>query len=99
VNGSLEATVAEHFQQPCGSQPRMLLERLLNEIEKRRGGERPRRARLEALGFERAPNGVGMEVEFGGDGADLPMLGEEEAANGGNLFGRDHRFIQDREKD
>ena len=54
---------------------------------------------MESLSLKRAPNGVRMKLEFSGDGADLPMLGEEEAANGGNLFRRDHRFIQDREKD
>lgn len=98
MNRSLEASIAEHFHQPCGSQARMLLERLLNELKKVVGGHQARGPCLEALGLKRTPNRVRMKVEFGGDGADLPMLGEEQAANGGSLFGRDHRFIRDREK-
>ena len=44
----------------------------------------------EALGGQRAPHSVRMHLELGGDGAHSPVLGEEQAADLGDLRGGDH---------
>jgi len=54
-------------------------------------GTNLRPAADEAVVLDRPPDGVGMDAEHAGDGADAPMLGVEEAANLGVLLGRDHR--------
>jgi hypothetical protein len=93
--------VADHLKKARGPQPRVLFEGLLNEVQKRVGRKRPGRARPESLGFQSAFDSIGVEVEFGSDGPDLPMLDIEKAANRGNQFLRDHpspRFVKRVEK-
>ncbi len=65
---------------------------MLDEIEKGIEGTRDGKASAKPFGLQRAFDGVRMQVEFGGDRSDLPMLGEKETANGGNQFRRDHCF-------
>lgn len=50
-------------------------------------------ARLKAAGFDGVANRIGMHAEFGGDGADLPMLGVKVAADAGAQFFADHARI------
>ena len=54
-----------------------------------RGAARARAARARVVRDRRA-HGVMVDAEGGGDGADLPVLAEIEAANLGVLLGRDH---------
>ena len=83
--------LAHHLEQPRGAEPRVLLERRLEERpvgveEARADGGRPG----EALGGQRPPHRVGMEAELGGDRPHPPVLGEEEAADLGDLRRGDH---------
>src|SRR3954447_8630716 len=69
----------------------MLLQCLADEAEPGiddRGAERTRTA--EALRFNGATDGVGMDSEFASDGADFPVLGVKVPANLGVSFGADH---------
>jgi hypothetical protein len=83
--------LAHHLEQPRGAQSRVLLERRLEERpvgveEARADGGRPG----EALGGERPADRVGVQAELGGDRPHSPVLGEEEAANLGDLRRGDH---------
>jgi hypothetical protein len=57
---------------------------------KRTGGARRGYAWDSAPAAQSVFDGVGMQAERGGDGADLPMLGIKEAANFSDGFRRDH---------
>jgi len=46
------------------------------------------------IGLDRAAYRLRVQVELVRDGADLPVFSKEEAANFGNLFGRDHGSLQ-----
>ena len=91
-NRSGVATRAHHLEEPRGSEPRILCERVADERE----------VRIEAAGAARATSdgvrvvrdggahGVMVDGEGRGDGADLPVLAEIKPANLGVLLGRDH---------
>ena len=90
---ALVAAIAKHLVQPRRTQMGMLLEGDEDEVAVR---VEHLRANAE-LGREERPaldgvmDGVAVQSELGGDGADLPVLGEEEATDLGALLARDHR--------
>ena len=47
---------------------------------------------MEAVGFNGFANGIRVNAQFAGDGADLPMLGVKITANLDVRFWIDHRF-------
>lgn len=59
---------------------------LLDEAEKGVGGLGARTVVIEVSGLQGALDRVGMESQLGGDGPDLPMLGEKEASNVGDVL-------------
>lgn len=79
------AAPAQHFVKPRRAQPRVLRERVAQEGQIRIEHGHARRSAtapmVEAFGFQRAPHGVGMQLELVGDGADLPVFSEIESAN------------------
>ena len=85
--------IAEHLVQACGSQTGVLLERQVDEaaegVEHLRANAELGREKRTAL--DRAMNSVVVKAELGGNGADLPMLGEEESPDRGALRVGDHR--------
>src|SRR5690606_32900628 len=73
------AAGAHHLVDPRRSQPRVLLEDLLDELLVRvqhRRANRPRRRAAESIGLDRPRDGLVMDAELAGDGANLPVLGE-----------------------
>ena len=88
---ALIAPLPEHHEQPGGPEPRIPLEGLLEEgavgVELARPHARGPR---EAVGGQGPAHGVGMQAELRRDGADPPVLGEEESADLGNLRRGDH---------
>jgi hypothetical protein len=46
---------------------------------------------IEAVGFNRMPNRIGMDLELTGDRADLAVLGKEQMTNLHTGFCADHR--------
>src|SRR5215813_3960209 len=69
----------------------MLLEHLANKRQVRVDNGWPHRLSVpEALGFNGAPHGVGMDIQGLCNRADLPMLGKEISANLYADFGTDH---------
>jgi hypothetical protein len=93
VHAARVAAIPKHLEQARRSQARILLEGLLDEcpvrLERRRA---TREATIgEALGLERKLDGVPMNTELAGDGADLPVLGEEEPPDASSLLLGDHR--------
>ena len=79
--------------QAGGPQPGVLLERARDDslvgIQPARADLRPGMAAASAI--DGAPDGVVMDAEGVGDGADRPVLGVEEAPDLGPLQQRDHR--------
>ena len=85
----------EHLIQASRSQARILLERLLDEVKIRIGQARAQAAPLvEAMRLDGPLHRLRMQVELGGDGADLPMLGKKESANFGGHLSTDHFSLQ-----
>jgi hypothetical protein len=86
------STIPDHLVEARGAQPWMLLQHLAHKRQIRIDNGGPQRLGvLEALHFNGAPYGVGVDVQSGGNGADFPMLGVEIAANLYTGFGTDHR--------
>jgi hypothetical protein len=85
--------MARELEEARGAQARVRFEGRRDErlegIERRDGGAVGDVD--EALGFDRELHGVAVDAELGGDRADLPVLGEEEAAHARAQLGRDHR--------
>src|SRR6202453_206800 len=87
------ATITEHLEEPCCAQARMPLNRRADEVAigiehlrayaKRGDQERPT--------LDRAMDRIVVKAQLGGDGADLPVLGEKQSADLGALLVRDHR--------
>ena len=88
----------DHLEEAGGAQARILLQGLAQEVEVRIG-QTGAQAGLaaEAVGLERGAHGIGMEKEFGGNGADFPMLGVKQVADASDLFIGNH--ASPREKD
>lgn len=76
----------------------MLLQRVAQKI-KVGCGKAPAgalRGIREAVGFERAPDRVRVKPEFGGNGADLPVLRVKQMTNPGNLLVGNHASPRER---
>ena len=88
-----ETAFAEHLVDPCRSQGRVPLERHLDEAD-----VRIRQARPQVLGFvepvrlECQTYRLGVQAHFAADRSDLPVLGEEQPADLGELVGSDHHL-------
>ncbi len=87
------ATRADHLEDARRAQSRVVVEDLADEplvrVEHRRANLRPRAH--EPVGLDRVADGVVVDAELAGDGAHLPMLGVEEAADLGlALLGERH---------
>jgi len=75
-----------------------LLQGLAQEVEVRIGQLSAQSGlAAEAVGLQRPAHGIGMEKEFGGNSADLPLLGVKQIADASDLFIGDH--AAPREKD
>ncbi len=87
------ATVVNHLEDACGAQSRMLIECLVNE---RHVGIDDGRTKwlgtVKTLAFNSLANGIGMNVQFTGNGADLPMFDVKVAANLRAGFRADHEM-------
>jgi hypothetical protein len=92
------AAGANHLEQSCGAQTGMLLQGLAEKIQVRSGEgvTGPARVSAKTIRFQGAPDGVGMAAEFGGNRADLPVLGVKQMADVYNLFVRDHGSPRER---
>jgi len=85
----------DHLVHARGAQPGMLLERLADEREV--GVERAGAVlalRTETLGLKCPAHGVGMQPESRRDGADAPVLREEQSPNLRPLRFRDHAELR-----
>ncbi len=81
-----------HLEEPRGTQSRILREGVADDGQVRIQLRRAARAPAHALRVvrDRRADGVMVDAEGGGDGADLPMLAVIEATDLGVLLGRDH---------
>src|SRR5207248_5756391 len=83
----------KHLEQARRTQARMFFERLLDEclvgVEQR--GPNEGAESNEAVGLDGGAHRLVVHAELGGDRAELPVLGEEEAANLGAQLVVDHR--------
>ena len=85
------ATRRNHLQEAGGPQARILLQGLAQEVEVRIGQLSAQSGlAAEAAGLQCPAHGIGMEKEFGGNGADLPMLGVKQMADASHLFIGNH---------
>ena len=83
--------IAHHHVDARGTQARMSFQRVANELDVGIDDGGPQRLHtFEPLALDSVAHGIGMDVQFAGDGADLPMLGIKIAANLGAGFGSDH---------
>lgn len=82
--------VAHHLIEAGGTETRVLIQRLVEKrgIRIERAGARI--TATESLGLDRAAHRVGVEAEFAGDGADLPMFGVKQVADAHTDFRTDH---------
>lgn len=89
----------DHLEQAGRAQRGIFLERAANEVQIGISQTSAQgRAAAEAMRLDCASDGVRMKAELSGDRADLPVLGEEQSADVGNLFGRDHCSLQVRKR-
>ena len=85
------AAVPNHLEDARGAQPRMLIESLANKPNVRiDDGRTQRRCAVEALALDGMANGIGMNVQFTGNGANLPVFDVKVAANLCAGFRTDH---------
>jgi len=85
------AAIPDHLVDARGAQSRVLLQHLAHKRQIRIDNGWPQRfSVLEALHFNGAPYGVGVDVQGLRNGANFPMFGVEVAANLYTGFGTDH---------
>ena len=86
------AAPLHHLEESRRAQARILRERVTNQRQVRIELRGAARAAAHALRIvhERRPDGVMVDAEGRGDGADLPVLAVIQATNLGVLLGRDH---------
>ena len=98
VDAAGVAARADHLEEAGGAQARILLQGLAQEVEVRIGEAvaQPGLA-AEAIGVERGAHGIGMQMQFRRNGADLPMLGMKQMTDASDLFIGNH--APPREKD
>jgi hypothetical protein len=76
------------------AQSRMPIERLANELHVRVGDAgKHRLCAVEPVRFNSLADGIGMNVQFAGNGADFPVLGVKVAANLHARLRADHVFL------
>jgi hypothetical protein len=76
------AAVANHLVDARGAQARMLTESVANELDVRiDDGYSRRLGVVEAFALDRVANGVWMNAQLTGNGADFPVLDVKVAAN------------------
>lgn len=92
IRPSAIAALRHHLVEAAGAQARVLLQRFADQRHEGVDDGRPQRHR--ALDYprlgEHPAHRVVMHAEFGGDGADLPLLGIPQPQNLGLPFARDH---------
>jgi hypothetical protein len=72
----------------------VLIERLAHELHIRvRDRGTHRLSTIEAIRFDGFAHGIGVNVEFAGNGADFPGLGVKVTANLHARFRADHKFL------
>ena len=88
------AALANHLMDARGAQPRMLVQRLTYElyIGVCDAGTH-RLSTIETIRFDGIADGIGVNVEFAGNGADFPVLGVKITANLHAGFRADHVFL------
>ena len=87
------ATVANHLVDACGAQARMVIESVANELDVRiDDGYSQRLGVFEAFSFNGVTNGVRVDAQFSGNGADFPVLDVKVAANLCAGFRTDHEM-------
>ena len=98
VDAAGVAARVNHLEEAGGAQARILLQGLAQEVEVRIGETvaQPGMA-AEAVGVERGAHGIGVQVQFRRNGADLPMLGVKQMTDLSDLFIGNH--ASPREKD
>lgn len=76
------AAIANHLVDARGAQARMLIESVTNELDVGiDDGYSQRLGVMEAFALDRVANGVWVDAQFTGNGADSPVLGIKVAAN------------------
>ena len=87
-----------HLEEAGSAQARILLQGLAQKIKVRisEAVAQPGMA-TEAIGVERSADGIGMQVQFRRNRADLPMLGVKQVTDLNDLFIGNH--TSPREKD
>jgi hypothetical protein len=87
-----------HLEEAGSAQARILLQGLAQKIKVRirEANARPGLA-PEAIGVQRGAHGIGMQVQFRRNRADLPMLGVKQVTDLSDLFIGNH--TSPREKD
>jgi len=83
---------ANHLEQPGGAQAGILLEGLAKEIQVGVEETIPQTGMVvaEALGLQGPAYGLGMQAEFRGNGADLPVFGIKQMTDASDLFVGNH---------
>ena len=84
------ATHPDHLEQPCGAQPGMLAQRLLDEFLVRVDRARARRWRAAWGVRQRSLHRFRMQPQLGRDRPQLPVFGVVKLANPGDQAGVDH---------
>ena len=79
-------------QQAGGPEARVTLQRVAQEIQVGIDETIPQPGMVvaEAIGFQGAAHGLGMQAEFRGNGADLPVFGMKQMANASDFFVGNH---------
>jgi len=86
------ATIANHVVDARGTQAGMTFQGLANELQVGIGQTRTQSSgTVEPLTLDGMAHGIGMEVQFPSNGADLPMLRVEPMTNLRSRFVADHR--------
>jgi len=87
------AAVANHLVDARGAQARMLIESVTNELDVGiDDGYSQRLGVMEAFALDRVANGVWVDAQFTGNGADFPVLDIKIAANLRAGFRTDHEI-------
>src|SRR5215472_2562541 len=82
---------ANHLEEAGGAQARIVLQGLAQEVQEGIGEAiAETRQAVEAIGVQGVAHGLGVQAEFGRNGADLPMLGVEQMTNVSDLFRGNH---------
>src|SRR6266536_1536380 len=91
LNGAHVAALADHHQESRRPQAWVPLQRLAQEgqVGIEAAGAKSLRP-VQRIGLHRRADGVAVHAKLRGDGADLPVLGEVQAADGGDLLRIEH---------